>query len=168
MQSIPLEAGEAEDALFVNAEGPTHPSEKRLREGAAKTSRKSHEVPVVGQELMFAALSNRAIHPEVREGGAHTGRECVQDSEYVGTRMWSVAVFIIGVRGDFEAQMSLDATMVDLLICIGPPLDLRCALQTTISASGTPACDGEVGCESGRASHYRNVHLHELSWHTQV
>ena len=65
MQSIPFDAGEAEDAMFVNAEGGTHPSEKSLREEPARKSRKSLESPVVGQELMFAALSNRAIHPEV-------------------------------------------------------------------------------------------------------
>ena len=81
--------------MFVNAEGGTHPSEKSLREELAQKSRKSLESPVVGQELMFAALSNRAIHPEVWQWGAHSGRVRVK----VVLTLEHECVIIIGLCG---------------------------------------------------------------------
>ncbi len=70
MESIPFEAGEAEESRLGIAGSNVHHSEKPLKDRFADTSRKSQEVPVVGQDLMFAGLSNRAIHPEVRKGRA--------------------------------------------------------------------------------------------------
>ena len=70
MESIPFESGEAEESRLSIAGSNVHHSEKPLKDRFADTSRNSLEVQVVGQDLMFAGLSNRAIHPEVRKGRA--------------------------------------------------------------------------------------------------
>ncbi|BDA40539.1 Pleiotropic drug resistance protein 1 [Coccomyxa sp. Obi] len=70
MESIPFEAGEAEESQLGVVGSNVHHSEKPLRDRFTDTSRKSQEVPVRGQDLMFAGLSNRTIHPEPQEKSA--------------------------------------------------------------------------------------------------
>ena len=66
MQSIPFDAGEAEDAMFVNAEGGTHLSEKSLRDEPAPVSEfklesnariETHRAPMADQCSYVASIS---------------------------------------------------------------------------------------------------------------